>query len=145
MISENSFGYDLLNKTFDWQEYNLDLIRFNPTLLILSEPLSVETEYNRIYLDTYLSSTKNPLLMHLNYTSEIIEGSASFVFEIRDSSDGEILYTQYLKHTFGLNRDGFYILPDSVVNKKIEMRFYIISHDAGKYYLRLDQASLTKP
>lgn len=145
MISENSFGYDLLNKTFDWQEYNLDLIRFDPTLLILSEPLSEEIEYNRIYLDTYLSSTKNPLLMYLNYTSEIIEGRASFVFEIRDSSDGEILYTQYLKHTFGLNKDGFYILPDSVVNKKIEMRFYIISHDAGKYYLRLDQVSLTKP
>jgi hypothetical protein len=83
--------------------------------------------------------------MNLNYSTGIITGDASFIYEIRDYNTGEILFTQYLGDTHEFDTKSYFILPEYVLNKNIEMRFYIITDQPGKYYLKISEAGLEYP
>jgi hypothetical protein len=48
-----------------------------------------------------------------------------------------------LGNTKGININKSFILPDNIYNKNIEMRFYIISNENGKYYLKISNLYLS--
>jgi hypothetical protein len=136
---------NLLNNPYHWHPFNVELLNFNPTLLLLSEVKDEDngTQYNRIFLDTNISQSKKPLLLSLNYSSDIVFGKASFFYEIRDLHENRVLYTKDLGNTKGININKSFILPDNIYNKNIEMRFYIISNENGKYYLKISNLYLS--
>lgn len=145
-VNDNrSMFIDLLQGNSDWKSINVNLLNFDNTLLILSETNNTEYQYNRIFMNTHLPIEDRPTLLKLKYASDIIYGDASMFYEIRDVPKQEILHSAYLGNTFGENNEKFLLLPAEIAGKEIEMRFYIVSNEPGKYYLKIDEAYLTYP
>lgn len=143
LVDPSSTKYDLLDSNYRWKEYGANLLDSNSGLLILSEANSNQIQYNRIYLDTAIPLSTKPLLMTLNYSSGIEIGNALFVFEIRDSSTGEVLYSRYLENTQQADQLQYLLLHPKTTGKEIQMRFYIISNEPGKSYLELKVAKIS--
>ncbi|WP_148686648.1 hypothetical protein [Candidatus Nitrosocosmicus hydrocola] len=140
-INSDSNYIDIFNKTFAWTPVNVELIRSNSSLLMLSEVDTNNPTYNRIFLDADLDQ-ESPQILYLNYTSEILTGNASFIFEIRDSLTNDILFSKDLGNTNGTATTGSIALPSFISDIDIELRFYVIPEDQGRYYLLLSTGKI---
>lgn len=140
-IDNDTKYIDIFNNSFKWTPMNVELIRSNSSILMLSEVDSSNLKYNRIFLNADLDQ-RSPQLLHLNYTSEILVGNASFIFEIRDSRSNEILYTHDLGNTNGVATIESIALPTFISSNDIEIRFYVIPEDQGRYYLLLSSGNI---
>jgi hypothetical protein len=111
-----------------------------------------EKIFNRAYLQTQINLTKNiPLLLSLDYSSQSYKGKAIFYAEIsehkKDDSNGltkeKILWASRINNTAGKFKNEAFVIPDTVANKPIEFRFYIISDGLGKHSLTFNRAAIT--
>lgn len=136
---------DLFGDNFEWKPVYVEIVKSNSSLLMLLETEGNDSTFGRVYEDTYLASGRVPPLMYLNYSAYNLEGASSFYFEVRDSMNNQVLFTQKLENSYGEAADKFIILPESIFDRDIQMRFYIITEEAGRHYLLLDKAILLKP
>lgn len=134
---------DLLGSQYQWQEHGLKLLNNDSSFLLLSETMSNQTQFNRMYLNMDIPSSDKPLMMVINYSSGIVNGNASFIFEIRESSSEKVLYSYSLKDTHQKGQIQYLLLPAKVTGKDIELRFYIITNEPGKSYLKLTEAKIS--
>jgi hypothetical protein len=98
--------------------------------------------FNRAFLPLQLALRERPQLLSLEYASSSNKGNATFFIEIRDHLTDKILWSGSLNDTNGRLSNENFILPIDVVNKPVELRFYIITNGPGEHSLIVKKASL---
>lgn len=134
---------NLLNaSTFDWETVNYARIgQSNDDLDITVETDSPDKIYNRAYLQTQLNFTQSqPLVLLLDYVAEIFQGNATFVIEVKDQENNNILLSRPL-NVDEMSRA--YLISPDIINKPIEFVFYVITDEPASSTLALNDASIS--
>jgi hypothetical protein len=133
-----------LDKAHIWSPVNHARIfyRRDGMLNILTDTEYPKKEFNRATLQTVISPTKKPLLLYMQYASRSFEGKATFVAEIRDSNNSEVLWNSFLNNTGGGLTDESFILPNNITGKQIQFRLYTITEGPGMHNLSVKNATI---
>lgn len=154
--SSDISSVDLLGKGNTWLASGAGRTSITDGVLqIYVETNSHETLFNRAYLHTRLNiDAKRPLLLTMNYSTDSLAGNASFYTEIRsiptsenltnnNSSPSMILWSSPLEDTGGVIKKVQFILPPTIVQKEIELRFYAITKNPGIHTITIGNATIT--
>lgn len=118
------------------------ILQTNDELSMIIDTDSDEKLYNRAYLDTQLNSTtaSPPLELSLLYSFKSIDGNnATLAIEIRDKDNDSILSS----NSFDKNQTSArFALTESILDRPIEIRIYVITQEPGSYVLVVKEASI---
>ena len=99
--------------------------------------------WNRIFLQTQINSTTNKSqLLNLDYGSKSFLGNATFMAEIRNNNNSDILWSDFLNDTNGLLSNKTFNLQNNILNQPIEFRLYIATNGPGEHVLHVKKASI---
>jgi hypothetical protein len=95
-------------------------------------------------LPLHLNNTsKEPLLLTLDYFPKSIKGNATFLAEIKDKTSSKILWSSRLNNPDGKSTIETFFLPSDVSNRPVELRLYIITQGAGEHSLTIKNMGIT--
>ena len=151
--SSSSIILDLIDGRHIWKSTDFArILQDNGTLDVTVNTTKKEKIFNRVYLQTQINLTENrPLLLSLNYSSQSHIGKAVFYAEIseyqkvgsNDLTKDVILWASRMNNTAGKFKNEAFVIPASVINKPIELKFYIISDGLGKHSITVKKATIT--
>lgn len=141
---EASYSHHLLDRDKKWNSYGplTQVFSTNDSLRVEVFSTIPDKVYNRAYMQTQLNSSliKPPLLLSLDYASESVSRSpAIFLVEIRDENEKN-LWGQTLSNTNGTLTQETFVLPDNLVDRPLEFRFYVITEVVGSHTLNVTKA-----
>jgi hypothetical protein len=135
---------NLIDEKNVWKSINFaDIMHDDGNLLIrvnINNNAQTEKLYNRAVLHTQINMTSRPLALDLDYTSQSLSGNATFNVEILDN-DGNIMWGTILTNTDGNLADETFILPNTIVDKPVEFRLYVITDGTGEHILTVRNAA----
>jgi hypothetical protein len=136
---------NLVDKTHMWSSFNNALLnQKNDTLTIKVDTNNDRIVYNRAFLPLHLNNTsKEPLLLTLDYFPKSIKGNATFLAEIRDKTSSKILWSSRLNNPDGKSTIETFFLPSDVSNRPVELRLYILTQGAGEHSLTIKNMVIT--
>jgi hypothetical protein len=136
---------DLMNKTFVWKPFGATIVSQNASALdIVVVTYNNGSLWNRAYLPIQINSTsKDSVLLNLDYNAISYVGNATFFSEVRDNSSNKILWDNYLNITNGQSSNRIFMLPKDILNKPVEFRLYVITDGPGQHTLDVKKAVLS--
>jgi len=130
-----------------WKPFSSAIISQNASDLdIIVVPDFNGKLWNRAYLPLQINSTTSSSLpFNLIYLAKSSTGNASFFSEIRDNSSNKVMWSNFLNNTSGQFTNQTFMLPNSVLNKPVEFRFYVVTTGPGEHELLIKRANLIIP
>ena len=144
--NSSSTAINLIDEKNVWKPLNFAKIMHNDSNLSIKVNINnntlTEKVYNRAVLQTQINMTLHPLLLDLDYTSQSLSGNAIFYGEIIDN-DGKKMWDSTLTNTNGKLADETFNLPNTIVDKPIEFKLYVITDGTGEHILTVRKAAIT--
>ncbi len=141
---DKSGGVNLLNNSYSWIPVNDAKISTNNSALnIAVQTNNTNIIYNRGILQTQINFSKPPVLLLLNYASQSHNGQATFYTEISDVVSDKFLWGSLLDNTEGKFETKTFLLPDTILNKQVKIKLYIITIGPGDHMLIVKKLRVT--
>ena len=162
--SHSTRSIDLTGKNQTWTPFNYARIYTNGDgLNITVKTDNVNKIFNRAYTTTSVESLGKNNTLSLAYSSNSTIGNALFLLEIGEidavpESLGSLFFmppnlllennkpgawTKNLGNTLGYTTSRSFIIPEFLMDKLIEIRFYIFTDRPGEHFLDVKKAVLT--
>lgn len=139
---------NLLGQNSTWRPFSAAIVSQNDTSLeILVVTDNTDKLWNRAYLPIRILSSTNSTNSSVNFTLEYASksyvGNASFLAEVRDNSSNAIIWSFTLNNTNGQLFNKSFNLPSSILNKVVEVRFYVASTGPGEHTFQVQKAIMS--
>jgi hypothetical protein len=140
-------GIDLINNSNLWKpnsKSGINIWQRDDNLTVLVNTSKADGITRHAFLQTQLKNlTETPLLLFLNYATISPNSHARFSVEIRDNGDQNTLYFRHdLKETSGNLEKTLFILPDTILNKALEIRLRIETDSTGENVMTIKRANI---
>ena len=141
-VSAQETEINLIDEQHMWLPFGAAFVSQNFTGLNIIVSTSYNgTLFNRAYLPIEITSdTNNSLIFALQYSSISYLGNAAFFSEIRDNKTNQILWSTFLNDTSNQLANKTFSLPPTILNKPLEVRFYIWTNGPGEHILDVKKA-----
>lgn len=147
---------DLLEVKHSWKSVYAKISQNNSQLDITVNALNTNRTYNRAYLDTIIKSESLHNSLSVVYSTNTT-GNTTFVVEIihkpmksdvtksisNTENKTEISWIKNLGLTLGFITKRTYEIPDELINKAIQIRFYLITSGPGESTFNITRAVIS--
>lgn len=139
LAKKGSIGMDLLANSNTWTTVNdASISRTDNGLTLTSNTNKSEQLFNRAILKTKINFDKP--IMYFDYSTQTVSGTATFLLEIRDSTESKVLFTLPLSDTTGKIDQRTLNIPSQLANQDVVFRVYIVTTGAGNHTLTIEKA-----
>lgn len=135
---------NLVDENHIWKPwYDAKILQKDSKLKISVNTNNTNKIFSRAFLPMQINSTTgDPILLTLDYSSESLKGDATFLAQIRDNKGSKILWSSRLNNPNGQSTTETFFLPSDIANKPVELRLNIITQAPGEHCLTIKNMSI---